>query len=114
MHELETYTAPDVVKIVVGNKVDKVRPLLSTTFYIKPVRLTRVPRRSFLDLQEFSRQVTTSEGKAFADHIGCLFVGAYLCSTNVILPAVAQQSLNFLIPNNRGVRQDAHRCEGGL
>ena len=25
MHELETYTAPDVVKIVVGNKVDKVR-----------------------------------------------------------------------------------------
>lgn len=27
MHELETYTAPDVVKIVVGNKVDKVRML---------------------------------------------------------------------------------------
>ncbi|KAL7411772.1 P-loop containing nucleoside triphosphate hydrolase protein [Mrakia frigida] len=46
MHELETYTAPDVVKIVVGNKVDK----------------------------EFSRQVTTSEGKAFAERIGCLFV----------------------------------------
>lgn len=25
--------------------------------------------------QEFSRQVTTSEGKAFADRIGCLFIG---------------------------------------
>ncbi|QRV80930.1 Ras-related protein Rab-18 [Ceratobasidium sp. AG-Ba] len=44
--ELETYVSPSVVKIVVGNKVDK----------------------------EFSRQVTTEEGRAFADRMGTLFV----------------------------------------
>ncbi|QRV95344.1 Ras-related protein Rab-18 [Ceratobasidium sp. AG-Ba] len=44
--ELETYVSPSAVKIVVGNKVDK----------------------------EFSRQVTTEEGRAFADRMGTLFV----------------------------------------
>lgn len=45
--ELETFSSsPDVVKIVVGNKVDK----------------------------EFSRVVSTEEGQAFADSRGCLFV----------------------------------------
>jgi len=44
--ELETYVVPSVVKIVVGNKVDK----------------------------EFSRQVTTEEGRAFAERMGTLFV----------------------------------------
>lgn len=44
--ELETYVSPSVVKIVVGNKVDK----------------------------EFSRQVTTEEGRAFAERMGTLFV----------------------------------------
>ncbi|UZJ56506.1 hypothetical protein CBS101457_005826 [Exobasidium rhododendri] len=45
--ELETFTSsPDVIKIVVGNKVDK----------------------------EYSRVVSTEEGKAFADSRGCLFV----------------------------------------
>jgi len=44
--ELETYVSPNVVKIVVGNKVDK----------------------------EFSRQVSTEEGKAFAERMGTLFV----------------------------------------
>jgi len=44
--ELETYVSPNVVKIVVGNKVDK----------------------------EFSRQVTTEEGRAFAQRMGTLFV----------------------------------------
>ena len=46
-NELETFTtSDDVVKIIVGNKVDK----------------------------EFSRVVTTEEGQAFADKMGCLFV----------------------------------------
>ncbi|KAG9090226.1 Ras- protein Rab-18 [Ceratobasidium sp. 392] len=46
--ELETYVSPSVVKIVVGNKVDK----------------------------EFSRQVSTEEGRAFAERMGTLFVEA--------------------------------------
>jgi len=46
--ELETYVKPEVVRIVVGNKLDK----------------------------EFSRQVPTSEGEAFAERQGALFVEA--------------------------------------
>ncbi|KAL5522020.1 hypothetical protein ACEPAF_1876 [Sanghuangporus sanghuang] len=46
--ELETYVSDSVVKILVGNKVDK----------------------------EFSRQVTTEEGKAFAERMRSLFVEA--------------------------------------
>lgn len=46
-NELDTFTSsPDVVKIVVGNKVDK----------------------------DLSRVVTVEEGQAFADRMGCLFV----------------------------------------
>lgn len=46
-NELDTFTtSPEVVKIIVGNKVDK----------------------------EFSRVVSTQEGQAFADKMGCLFV----------------------------------------
>lgn len=46
-NELETFTSsPDVVKVVVGNKIDK----------------------------EHARAVTAEEGKAFADKRGCLFV----------------------------------------
>lgn len=46
-NELDTFTSsPDVVKIIVGNKVDK----------------------------EVSRVVTAEEGQAFADKMGCLFV----------------------------------------
>lgn len=46
-NELETFTNnPEIVKIIVGNKVDK----------------------------ESTRIVTTDEGKAFADKQGCLFV----------------------------------------
>ncbi|KAI0271013.1 hypothetical protein BGY98DRAFT_1007893 [Russula aff. rugulosa BPL654] len=44
----ENYVPPEVVKIVVGNKLDK----------------------------EYSRQVPTSEGAAFAARTGCLFVEA--------------------------------------
>ncbi|KII84811.1 hypothetical protein PLICRDRAFT_45617 [Plicaturopsis crispa FD-325 SS-3] len=46
--ELETYVSPSVVKIVVGNKVDK----------------------------EFSRQVPTASGAAFAERMDSLFIEA--------------------------------------
>ncbi|KAI5121543.1 hypothetical protein M0805_002602 [Coniferiporia weirii] len=46
--ELETYVSDSVVKILVGNKLDK----------------------------EFSRQVPTAEGAAFAERMGSLFVEA--------------------------------------
>ncbi|KAI0694058.1 ras-domain-containing protein [Cytidiella melzeri] len=46
--ELETYVSPAVVKIVVGNKVDK----------------------------EFSRQVSYAEGEQFAKRMNCLFIEA--------------------------------------
>ncbi|KAH9994322.1 ras family-domain-containing protein [Russula compacta] len=48
LEELENYVPPEVVKIVVGNKLDK----------------------------EYSRQVPTAEGAAFAARTGCLFVEA--------------------------------------
>ncbi|KAH9961965.1 ras-domain-containing protein [Russula dissimulans] len=48
LEELENYVPPEVVKIVVGNKLDK----------------------------EYSRQVPTEEGAAFAARTGCLFVEA--------------------------------------
>ncbi|KAF8321279.1 ras-domain-containing protein [Clavulina sp. PMI_390] len=48
MNELSTYVSPSVVKIIVGNKVDK----------------------------EYSRQVTEEEGRKFAERQGCLFVEA--------------------------------------
>ncbi|WWC58621.1 uncharacterized protein I303_101165 [Kwoniella dejecticola CBS 10117] len=44
--EIDTYCGEGVVKMIVGNKVDK----------------------------EFSRQVTTEEGKAFAERMGALFI----------------------------------------
>ncbi|KAH9895940.1 ras-domain-containing protein [Cubamyces lactineus] len=46
--ELETYVSGSVVKIIVGNKLDK----------------------------EYSRQVSTAEGQAFATRMGALFVEA--------------------------------------
>lgn len=63
--ELETYVSDSVVKIVVGNKLDK-------------VRLASLQGRLFLLIlaQEFSRQVKTEEGKAFAERMGSLFVEA--------------------------------------
>jgi len=47
-NELETYVSPSVVKIIVGNKVDK----------------------------EFSRQVTYSEGQQFSQRMNSLFIEA--------------------------------------
>lgn len=63
--ELETYVSESVVKIIVGNKVDKVSrsPL--------PPPLSSNER---LFLQEFSRQVPTSEGEAFARRMNSLFI----------------------------------------
>ncbi|KXN91537.1 Ras-related protein Rab-18 [Leucoagaricus sp. SymC.cos] len=49
--ELETYVSSSVVKILVGNKVDK-------------------------PLQEFSRQVTAAEGQQFAQRMNSLFLEA--------------------------------------
>lgn len=57
LHELQTYTSNEIVKIVVGNKVDK----------------------------EFSRQVTTDEGKAFAERMGCHFIGESSASLQSLL-----------------------------
>lgn len=48
LEELENYVPPEVVKIIVGNKLDK----------------------------EYSRQVPTTEGASFAQRTGCLFVEA--------------------------------------
>lgn len=45
--EIDTYCGEGVVKMVVGNKVDK----------------------------EFSRQVSTEEGRVFAERMGTLFIG---------------------------------------
>lgn len=42
------YTSPEVVKMIVGNKVDK---------------------------ETFSREVSTKEGEEFAKRMNCLFIG---------------------------------------
>jgi Ras-related protein Rab-18 len=63
LEELEKYVPPEVVKIVVGNKLDMVRA--------RP--LVCIPADH---AQEYSRQVPTDEGAAFAQFTGCLFVEA--------------------------------------
>ncbi|PWN50049.1 putative ras-related protein rab-18 [Violaceomyces palustris] len=91
-NELETFTSSsDVVKIVVGNKVDK----------------------------EFSRVVTTEEGKEFAEKMGCLFVecsakkgvgvnGAFdeLVNRIISTPSLWQKT-------GPGVRRPGDRMPGG-
>ena len=68
--ELETYVSSSVVKILVGNKVDKVDTLL-------PFLHILLDRANVVHItQEFSRQVSTSEGAAFAERMGSLFVEA--------------------------------------
>jgi Ras-related protein Rab-18 len=44
------YTSPEVVKMIVGNKVDK---------------------------ETFSREVSTKEGEEFAKRMNCLFIGEW-------------------------------------
>lgn len=63
--ELETYVSSSVVKIVVGNKVDKVR---SSHHPLSPPT-NPAP-------QEFSRQVSTTEGQLFATRMDSLFIEA--------------------------------------
>ncbi|TFY78190.1 hypothetical protein EWM64_g5824 [Hericium alpestre] len=57
--EMETYVSPAVVKIVVGNKLDKMR----------------LPPFTHTDA-EYSRQVSTEEAAAFAARMDSLFVKA--------------------------------------
>lgn len=59
--ELDTYCGDGVVKVLVGNKVDKVSSCFCGV-------------KCWTDLQEFSRQVSTEEGQAFADRMGTLFI----------------------------------------
>lgn len=53
------------MKVLVGNKVDKVSPTPSNTH--PELQLRR-------GMKEFSRQVSFDEGQAFADRMGTLFV----------------------------------------
>ncbi|WVF70340.1 hypothetical protein IAT40_005130 [Kwoniella sp. CBS 6097] len=66
--EIDTYCGEGVVKIVVGNKVDK----------------------------EFSRQVTTAEGQAFAQRTGALFLE---CSakTNMGVPKAFEELVKQIL-----------------
>jgi hypothetical protein len=99
--EIETYCGEGVVKMVVGNKVDKVSDRMIWFISIRRASIgqhmtkhhkhgrqsssltgvlaygPRLPPfgASALTSQEFSRQVTTDEGKAFADRMGTLFIG---------------------------------------
>ncbi|KAF5319478.1 hypothetical protein D9619_008757 [Psilocybe cf. subviscida] len=62
--ELETYVSSSVVKILVGNKVDKARTMASL-FSSQLIELL---------LQEFSRQVPTDEAERFAARMNSLFM----------------------------------------
>lgn len=86
--ELDTYCGEGVVKVLVGNKVDKVR-LASLLRAGWTKRLT--------DIQEFSRQVSFDEGQAFADRMGTLFVE---CSakTNVGVVDIFQDLVRQVSP----------------
>jgi Ras-related protein Rab-18 len=82
--ELEMYVSSSVVKIVVGNKVDKVRlPSLRLSFYISNPCLAELAfcpslAHKYISecMQEFSRQVSTAEGAEFAEKMGSLFIEA--------------------------------------
>ena len=67
LEELENYVPSEVVKIVVGNKLDKVK---AAFLFIASAPLTAY------SFKEYSRQVPTAEGAAFAQRTGCLFVEA--------------------------------------
>ncbi|WWC66394.1 uncharacterized protein I206_100296 [Kwoniella pini CBS 10737] len=68
--EIDTYCGEGVVKMMVGNKVDK----------------------------EFSRQVTTDEGKAFAQRMGALFIE---CSakTRLGVPEAFEELVRRILAN---------------
>lgn len=73
-NELETYVSPNVVKILVGNKLDKVSVLFSSYLFVQ--------NSSDICIQEFSRAVTNAEGEKFAKQMGSLFIEAS-AKTNV-------------------------------
>jgi Ras-related protein Rab-18 len=62
--EIETYTSRPVVKVIVGNKVDKACPLIAS--HDGSTLLIRIS-------QEFQRQVPTMEAAAFAEMMGYHF-----------------------------------------
>ena len=74
LEELENYVPPEVVKIVVGNKLDKVRAPPYAYAYPNPTYCADAHARAHT--QEYSRQVPTEEGASFAQRTGCLFVEA--------------------------------------
>jgi hypothetical protein len=92
---LETYVSPDVVKIVVGNKLDKVRRTPQSPFPFSSRARVRLPNPHFpLSLpQEYSCQVPTTEGAGFAARMGCLFVEAS-AKTAVGVTSAFSRSLN--------------------
>ena len=72
--ELETYVSSSVVKIVVGNKVDKVRLLPRLSVLLSSH--SPLPQPTHPTPKEFSRQVSPSEGQAFATRMSSLFIEA--------------------------------------
>ncbi|OCF54233.1 hypothetical protein L486_08145 [Kwoniella mangroviensis CBS 10435] len=78
--EIDTYCGEGVVKMIVGNKVDK----------------------------EFSRQVTTDEGRAFAQRMGALFVE---CSAKTKL-RVPEAFEEYWQHPHYGPRLLLHPCAG--
>jgi len=64
--EISTYVHGPVVKVIVGNKVDKVRRLSRSTLVLSCL--------VFVSFQEYQRQVPTAEAAAFAEKMGCYFV----------------------------------------
>lgn len=89
--ELETYVSSSVVKILVGNKVDK----------------------------EFSRQVSTAEGQAFAKRMSSLFIEASAktaIGVNEAFQEVVEQILDTpeLWEGARGARQSTGGGRGGM
>jgi len=64
--EIATYVHGPVIKVIVGNKIDKVRLLLAFNFGVLSCL--------FVYAQEFHRQVPTAEAAALAEKMGCQFV----------------------------------------
>jgi Ras-related protein Rab-18 len=65
--EIATYVHGPVIKVIVGNKVDKVH-LLAFNFGVVSCLF------AFVSAQEVHRQVPTAEAAAFAEKMGCQFV----------------------------------------
>ncbi|KAJ4490639.1 ras family-domain-containing protein [Lentinula aciculospora] len=86
--ELETYVSDSVVKILVGNKVDK----------------------------EFSRQVPTAEASAFAERMNSLFIEAS-AKTSVNVKETFQEVVEKILATpalwNNGAQSKAQRTDGG-